>query len=62
VSTGTEEITWDMVRQGLREISKKDENWAGCPLPITGIKLVIGVRNASGISQGNLLLATCCQE
>lgn len=44
MSTGTEEITWDMVRQGLREISKKDENWAGCPLPITGIKLVIEPR------------------
>lgn len=44
--TETQELTWDQIRNALRRLSAEESIWAGCPLPITGINLVIEPRYA----------------
>lgn len=38
------ELSWADIRQGLKRFAVHEENWAGCPLPLEGLKLVIEPR------------------
>lgn len=38
------ELTWDAIRWALKRHAAATDNWAGCPLPLTGLKLVIEPR------------------
>ena len=39
-----QELTWEQIRAGLKAFAKHSDTWAGCPLPLDGIKLVIEPR------------------
>lgn len=36
--------SWDAIRWGLNQMAQQDGNWAGAPLPVSGIPLVIEPR------------------
>lgn len=40
------EVTWAQLREAMRRFAAQEENWAGCPLPMEGLKLVIEPRYA----------------
>jgi len=52
MSMSSGEITWDQVRTGLARIADKDSEWAGIPLPVHGIPLVIEPRHPAHVLNG----------
>src|ERR1041385_1014420 len=55
MSTDQTQVTWDDVRERLTEHGEQSGEWAGCPLPVDGLRLVVEPRYPFQKLQGHCL-------